>query len=149
MAAERALDPAVRAVFEAYPPPLRAALLDLRRLILQTAAATPGVGALTEALRWKQPSYVTAQTGAGTTIRIDALKGSADGYALYVNCKTTLVENYRHLYPAAFRYEGQRAILFKTGAPPPEAALRHCIAMALTYHRRPGSSPHAKRRGRG
>jgi hypothetical protein len=135
VAADRALDPAVRAAFDAYPPALRAALLDLRRLILETAAATPGVGAVTETLRWKQPSYLTAVTGSGTTIRIDALKGSPDGYALYVNCKTSLVESYKHLYPDSFRYEGQRALLFSTRAPPPEAALRHCIALALTYHR--------------
>ena len=127
-------DAPVQAVFEAYPPAVRAALLDLRRLILETAAATPGVGPLTEALRWKQPSYLTDQSKSGTTIRIDVLKGSADGYALYVNCKTTLLESYRHFYPDAFRFEGQRAILFSAKAPPPDAALRHCIALALTYH---------------
>jgi len=74
-------------------------------------------------------------TGAGTTLRIDALKGSPDAYALYVNCKTSLVESYKHLYPDAFRYEGRRALLFSTQTPPPQDALRHCIAMALTYHR--------------
>ena len=128
------VDPTVQAVFDAYPPAVRAALLDLRRLILETAASTPGVGPLTEALRWKQPSYLTDQSKSGTTIRIDAVKGSDDAYALYVNCKTSLLESYRHLYPAAFRYEGQRAILFSAKAPPPETALRHCIALALTYH---------------
>jgi len=127
-------DPSVEAVFAAYPAALRAALLGLRRLILETAAATPGVGPLTEALRWKQPSYLTEQSKSGTTIRIDAVKGSDDAYALYVNCKTTLLESYRHLYPDAFRYEGQRAVLFSAKAPPPEAALRHLVALALTYH---------------
>jgi hypothetical protein len=33
-------DPAVEAVFGAYPKPLKAKLLALRRLILDTAAAT-------------------------------------------------------------------------------------------------------------
>ena len=125
----------IEAAYAAYPPAVRAALLDLRGLILETAAATPVVGPITEALRWKQPSFLTEQSKSGTTIRIDAVKGQADAYALYVNCKTSLVESYRHLYPDAFRYEGQRALLFDTKAPPPEAALRHCIAMALTYHR--------------
>jgi hypothetical protein len=37
-------DPAVAAVFGAYPKPLKAKLLALRRLILDTAAATKGVG---------------------------------------------------------------------------------------------------------
>jgi hypothetical protein len=139
MAVERALDPYVRGVFDAYPEPVRTALLDLRALILDTAAATPGVGAITEALRWKQPAYLTAETGAGTTIRIDALKGTADGYALYVNCKTTLVESYRHLYPD-LRFEGRRALILSAKAPPPTEALRHCIALALTYHRKTASA---------
>lgn len=128
------VDATVQAAFDAYPPAVRAALLDLRRLILETATATPGVGPLTEALRWKQPSYLTDQSKIGTTIRIDAVKGSSDAYALYVNCKTNLLESYRHLYPDAFQYEGQRALVFNVKAPPPEAALRHCIALALTYH---------------
>ena len=34
-----------------------------------------------------------------------------------------------------FQFEGQRAVIFSTGSPPPEAALRHLIALALTYHR--------------
>ena len=126
-------DPAVAAVFDAYPPAIRKPLAELRRLILDTAVATPGVGSLTEALRWGQPSYLTERSKSGTTIRIDAVKGSADAYALYVNCKTTLLESYRHLYPDAFRFEGQRALVFNTRTAPPEVALRHCIALALTY----------------
>jgi hypothetical protein len=128
-------DPAVRAVFEAYPPDVRAALLDLRRLILETAAATPGVGDLTEALRWGQPSYLTQASKSGTTIRVDAVKARPGAYALYVNCKTTLLESYRHLYPDAFGFEGNRALLFDAARPPPQEPLRHCIALALTYHR--------------
>ncbi len=128
-------DPAVRAVFEAYPSDVRAALLDLRRLILETAKATPGVGDLTEALRWGQPSYLPQASKSGTTIRIDAVKASPGAYALYVNCKTSLLESYRHLYPDAFGFEGNRALLFDATRPPPEDALRHCIALALTYHR--------------
>lgn len=42
----RPSDPAVDAVFGAYPKPLNERLLALRRLILDTAAATKGVGAL-------------------------------------------------------------------------------------------------------
>jgi Domain of unknown function (DU1801) len=128
-------DPAVRAVFDAYAPELRAALLGLRQLILETAQATPGVGELTEALRWGQPSYLTLASKSGTTIRIDAVKGAPGACALYVNCKTTLLESYRHLYPDAFRFEGRRALIFDAARPPPRAALAHCVALALTYRR--------------
>jgi hypothetical protein len=45
-------DPAVEAVFSAYPRPLQSKLLALRRLIFDTAKATKGVGALQETLKW-------------------------------------------------------------------------------------------------
>jgi len=60
----------VAAVFRAYPAPLRARLLALRRLIFDTAAETDGVGPLDETLKWGQPSYLTAASRSGTTIRI-------------------------------------------------------------------------------
>ena len=129
-----AIAPNVAAAFDAVAPAQRAALLELRRLILETAAETPAVGALVETLKWGEPAYLPAKARVGTTVRINALKGSADGYALYVNCKTSLLESYRHLYPDSFGFEGQRALLLSTGTPVPEAALKHCIALALTYH---------------
>jgi len=130
-----AQDTRVAAVFDAYPPTLRAALLDLRRLILETAIEA-GVGDVVETLKWGQPAYLPARPRTGTTVRIDAIKGSADRYAMYVNCKTTLMDSYRLLYPDAFELEGQRAVILSSGSAPPEAALKHCIAMALTYYRK-------------
>ena len=123
----------VGAIFDAYPPTQRAALLALRRLILETAARAD-VGDIVETLKWGQPAYLPARPRTGTTIRIDAVKGSADCYAMYVNCKTNLMDSYRLLYPDAFDYGGQRAVTFSTGSAPPEAALRHCISLALTDH---------------
>lgn len=129
-----ALDPAVRAVFDAYPTDLRVALLNLRQLIFATAVEA-NVGTLVEALRWGQPAYLTARPRTGTTIRIDAVKGSNHRYAVYVNCKTTLLESYRILYPDHFVFEGQRALVLSTSTAVQEVALKHCIALALTYHR--------------
>ena len=128
-------DPAVNAVFGAYPDPVKAKLLALRRLIFDTAKATKGVGALEEALKWGQPSYLTAESKSGSTIRIDQVKAEAGGYAVYFHCQTDLVETFRELYPQ-LRYSGNRAILLDAGEKMPEAALRHCIALALTYHAR-------------
>ena len=123
--------PAVAAVFAGYPETVRGDLLRLRSLILDTAAQTPGVGALEETLKWGQVSYLTTESGSGTTIRIDhdRLSGRV---ALYVNCKTDLVSRYRTLYPDGFGYQGDRAVVV-----PPDAdagALRHVVALALTYH---------------
>jgi hypothetical protein len=129
-------DPAVDAVFRSYPKPLKARLLALRRLILDTARTTKGVGALDETLKWGQPSYLTAETKSGSTIRIDRVK-SADGqYAVYFHCQTNLVETFRQLYPSELSYGGNRSILLNADDKVPEAALRHCVALALTYHLR-------------
>jgi hypothetical protein len=132
-------NPAVEAVFAAYPARTKAKLLALRRLILETAAKTPGVGALDEMLKWGQPSYLTTETRSGSTIRIDRVKPETDEdkerYALYVHCQTTLVSTFRQLYRDQLSFGGNRSILLDADRPLPKAALRHCIALALTYHR--------------
>jgi hypothetical protein len=128
-------EPAVDAAFNAYPNPVKARLLALRRLIFDTADTTDGVGALEETLKWGQPSYLTPESKSGSTIRIDQVKAEAGGYAVYFHCQTDLVETFRELYPD-LRYGGNRAILLDAGEKLPEKALRHCIALALTYHAR-------------
>ena len=65
---------AVDAMFDACPAPGRTKLKALRKLIFDTAKATKGVGRIEEALKWGQPSYLTAETGSGSTIRIDRVK---------------------------------------------------------------------------
>lgn len=127
------ISPAVAEIFEGYPPKVRQRLMALRKMIFDTARATEGVGELNETLKWGQPAYVTAESGSGSTIRIDALKGEEEGYALYVHCQTSLVDNYRALYDSALRFGGNRSILFRASEKPPKAALEHCIRMALTY----------------
>lgn len=138
MSAPAFSDPAVEAVFAAYPERLRAPLLALRRLIFETAAATEGAGRLVETLKWGQPAYLTERPRSGSTIRIDALKDQPDGYALFVHCQSRLVPDYRERYGDLLTFDGNRAILLSADEPPPEAVLRHCIALALTYHRRKG-----------
>jgi hypothetical protein len=127
-------DSAVDAVFGAYPKPLKAKLLALRRLIFETARTTDGVGRLQETLKWGQPSYLTPETKSGSTIRIDQVKPTPNRYAVYFHCQTDLVETFRELYPAEFSYGGNRSILFNAEDAIAEQALRHCVALALTYH---------------
>jgi hypothetical protein len=125
----------VAAVFRAYSPGLRAKLMTLRELVFDTAAKTAGVGRLTETLKWGQPSYLTEETGSGTTVRIDRLK-AGDSYAAYFHCQSGLIEQFRELYPDTFKYQGKRAIVFASNDRVPAKELRHCIALALTHHSR-------------
>jgi hypothetical protein len=133
-------DARVAAVFDGYPPALRARLLTLRTLIFDCATATDGVGHLVETLKWGQPAYLTERPRSGTTIRIDAVKGRPDAYAVYFHCGTTLVDACRSRYPDLFEFQGNRALVLSADAEPPTDALRHCIGLALTYHARRGGA---------
>jgi Domain of unknown function (DU1801) len=133
-AAARISDNKVAAVFASYSPMMRKRLKHLRGLILDTAANTPNVGNLEETLRWNEPAYLTTKSKSGSTIRINALPGNRNQYAMFFNCNTNLVDTFRTLFPDVFRYDGDRAIVFEAEDEIAEDELRLCIAMALTYH---------------
>ncbi len=131
-----ALPPEVAAVFAGLPQPVRQRLLEVRALVFATAAETPGVGPLTEALRWGEPAYLTAATGSGSTIRLGRPKAAPGMAAVFFNCRTALVGTFRSRFPEAFGTLGDRAILLDPAAPLPAAPLAMCLATALTWHRR-------------
>ena len=107
----------------------------LRALIYETAAETDKVGPLTETLKWGEPAYLTESPRTGTTIRLgwDAV---GQAVSLYVHCQTTLVKEWRDLYETELELLDTRQLRLPTDRALPRAALKHCIAMALTYHSR-------------
>jgi uncharacterized protein DUF1801 len=136
MRSRRFADSAVARVFASYPPQARRKLLAVRELIFATAAATSGVGPLTETLKWGEPAYVTAATRSGSTIRL-GWKGADPGrYALYFHCRTNLVQRFRTTHADALEFEGNRAIVLDVASALPRTVVRDCVAAALTYHRR-------------
>ena len=130
------MPPSVAAVFAGYPDDARRRLEAVRALIFDTAAATPGVGALTEALRWGEPAYLTLGSRSGSTLRLGWSAAAPARCAVYFNCKTRLVESFRAAFPGVFAFEGDRALLLDARGTLPEAALAQCLAAALTYHQR-------------
>ena len=129
---------AVRAVFDTFAPPARAGLLRLRALILAQAAALPMVGPIEETLRWGQPAYLTTQTKSGSTLRLGVPK--AGGFALYVHCQTSLIADFRMVAAGAFRFEGQRAVLFDHADEVQPDLLALLVRRALCWHVRKGST---------
>lgn len=123
-----------QSVLDDLPENLAARLLDLRALIFETASENPAIGPLEETLKWGEPAFLTSATKSGTTIRINRHKKSDDHYAFYVHCQTDLLERYRQLYEGTLAFEGNRAVILDVKHDIPVAAVRHCIAMALTYH---------------
>ncbi len=124
----------VREVFANYPAATRERLLELRDLILATAEETDGVGRIIECLKWGQPAYLTERPKSGSTIRIDAIRGEDRLYALLVHCQTRLVPMFRDHYEGQLSFDGNRAVILSLDEPFPVAPLKHCVAMALTYH---------------
>ncbi|MGB3627634.1 MAG: DUF1801 domain-containing protein [Henriciella sp.] len=124
---------AVKAVYDAYPKPARDQLMKLRTLVYETAASLPETGPITETLKWGEPSYLNK---AGTTIRLAWSPKRPDAIGLFVNCQTTLLDEWRQHYSGALNLIGNREIRLSLDAPLPLEPLRHCIAMALTYRKR-------------
>jgi hypothetical protein len=127
-------------VLRHHPKPMQKALLDLRGLILTTAHETKGVGKIEEALRWGQLSYITSETGSGSTIRIDAVRNDPQKCAIFFHCHSGLVADFRNRYPGEMQFVGERSIEFSLDHPLPMTELKHCISLALTHHLRKKST---------
>lgn len=108
------------------------ATLKVREWVFEIAALDSEIGSITEDLKWNEPSYLTNQTNSGTTLRINQKKNAPNTFAIYVNCKTDLVENFKNIFPN-LKYEGTRAIVFDASSPLPEEEIKTIISMILRY----------------
>lgn len=126
-----------QSVFDDLPKAMAARLAALRTLILETADDNPAIGPLEETLKWGEPAYLTSSTKSGTTVRINRYKKMDDRFAFYVHCQTDLVERYKQLYGDILKFDGARAVVFDVDQDIPVDAVKHCLAMALTYHMKP------------
>lgn len=124
-------NPEVELVFNNYPDSVRKKMLNLRRLIIETASEIEGIIELEETLKWGEPSYLVKN---GSTIRIDWKSKIPNQYAMYFKCTSKLVPTFREVYGNTFKYEKNRAILFNINDSIPKRELKECIAMALKYH---------------
>ena len=125
-------DPKVKEVFDNYPKPVQDQMLHLRALVLSAASEIEGLNKLEETLKWGEPSYLTKH---GSTVRMDWKEKNPEQFAVYFKCTSRLVPTFKEIYKDMFNFEGNRAIVFKLNEKIPEIELKHCISMALTYHK--------------
>lgn len=125
-------DPRVKAVFDNYPKAVKRQMLELRGLVLDAASKIEGLNKLEETLKWGEPSYLTKH---GSTVRMDWKEKKPDQYAVYFKCTSRLVETFKEIYSDDFKFEGNRAIVFKLNEEVPGDLLKDCISMALRYHK--------------
>lgn len=140
------MPPEVADAFAAFPAGARAQLEALRALIFETAE-TEAVGPLTETLKWGEPAYLTEATRTGSTLRLGTAKGAPDTCAIFVNCQTSLADQFRDIFGDVLDIQDHRAVLIPADAPLDRNVIGACIAMALTY-RRARTARAARRRSR-
>lgn len=133
----------IERVFLSYPESIRKKLYLLRDLILHTAQSIEAVGPITETLKWGEPAYLTEKTKSGSTLRIGWKTSSPTQYAMYFNCRTSLVDTYRTLFPE-LKFAGSRALLFDESEDPPAEPVSKCIRLALMYHLDKRTTPRVK-----
>jgi len=122
----------VARVFDELPNEVRQSFQSVRELIL-AAAREEGAVKLDECLKWGQPSYLVE---GGSAVRLGWHKDLPEQFSLLFHCRSRLVDTFREIYPDVFCFEGNRAITFKLSDTLPKAEIKHCIAMAFSYHRR-------------
>lgn len=122
----------VAEVISHYPPKPKKVFKQVRQLVVEAAKESVGLDNTEETLKWGEPSYLGKN---GSTVRMKWTEKQPDQFSLFFNCNSIMVETIKELYQDEFTYDGNRAISFSLDESMPDAALKHCIAMALDYHK--------------
>lgn len=117
--------------FEQYPETVKPSLNALRQLIYSLVDELE-LGDIEETLKWGEPSF---KVKTGSPIRIDWKEATPDNYYLFFNCQTKLVDTFRELYSDVLEFQGNRAIVLTLKQLLPEAKIKHCLTLALTYQK--------------
>lgn len=125
-------NPKVQEVIASYREDIQEAILYLRKLIVEVGEELRDIEEMEETLKWGEPSYLVKK---GSTVRIAWKAKNPDQYSIYFKCTSKLVETFKQLYGAIFNFEKTRAIHFQLGEEVAEKELKHCIQLALTYHK--------------
>jgi len=128
-------NPEVGQVFAKYQTQTKQALLTIRQWIFEISESSKDIGKIEECLKWGEPSYVSHAPKSGTSLRLSQLKTNPNEYGLYVHCQTTLIEEFRMVYPD-FKYDKNRGVIFDSSQPIQTDAVKQFIYLALTYHYR-------------
>lgn len=129
---ELIIEPKVQEIFTTYPAEASEKLYELRQLIIDAAYEIYDIKKMRETLKWGEPSYVVNK---GSTIRIDWKRSNPEYCAVYFICSTNLVATFRTIYSDELEFQENRAILIPISGQISTKALKHCITLALTYHR--------------
>jgi len=117
--------------FMNYPEHIKNKLFYLRELIFDVANTHKEIGEIAETLKWNEPAYNNPKTGSA--VRIDWKSNAPHHYMVYFNCKTSLIDEFKMLYPDKFKYQRSRAIIIHQNDTLDIEAIKHCFYLSLTY----------------
>jgi len=115
----------VEEVFQSQDEPFRKRLFELSK-------NCPPTWPIEESLKWGEASYVPSKSRTGSPLRI--ARHDEAHVAVYFNCNTLLVEQFRTRFADELEYSGNRAIVLGVEDELPNEILRDCVRDALTYH---------------
>ena len=122
--------------YDAYPERYRKRLLAIRKLILAVPRQHPEIGELEETLKWGEPSYLPLKKNIGSTVRLNWRPAYGERIGLFVMCSTPLISEFKTHYPDELEFEGKRCVWVPLKGALQVEPIKHCIALALTYHLR-------------
>ena len=125
-------EPEVKRAFEALPSSHKTHAYQLRDLVWQVADGMDLGCEFVETLKWGVPSYLPDKPRVGSTLRIGQF--DEEHIALYFNCQTMLVENFRSMFGDDVEFSKNRAVLFKVSEPLPESIIQTCASITFRYH---------------
>jgi len=125
----------IKKSFDSLPKNIKSKLLMLRELIFKIADEYSEIGTIEETIKWESPSYLTHSPKSGTTIRLSNIPANKDKYAISVHCQTSLISEFKEVFPE-LTYDGNRSIILDINEKLPTETLERFIYLALTYHYR-------------
>ena len=123
--------PEIKSVIAGYPKEIRDKISELHQLIIDVAESL-GKNRLVQTLKWGEPSYLVKD---GSTVRMAWKKSEPEYIGMYFICSTSLVSTFRIIYGDALDFRDNRAIMIHKDEELPVKKLKHCISLAMDYHK--------------
>jgi hypothetical protein len=129
---KRFSEPDVKKVYESLPASHKRYAYQVRDWIWEAVEGMDLDCNVVETLKWGEPSYLPDKPRIGSTLRIGQF--DEEHIALYFNCQTMLVENFRSMFGSEVEYSKNRAVLFNVSEPLPESIVKACASKTFRYH---------------
>ncbi len=117
--------------FNTYPQEVTELAFRMKALLYEVAEVEK-INQIEESFKWGEPCFKAPD---GSPIRMDWKEKTPENFYIFFICSTKLIETFKELYRHTLVFEGNRAIVLKISDEQPTIILKHCISLALRYHK--------------